>query len=78
MLPALGYSDEDLRQLAATIAAAPADVVVVGTPIDLARLLAIDKPLVRARYAFSEAEPGALTARIDDFLRTVGSPGNGQ
>ena len=75
VLPALGYSDEDLRQLAATIAAVPAEVVVVGTPIDLARLLAVDKPLVRARYAFSEAEPGVLGARIDEFLRATGTTG---
>jgi len=72
VLPALGYGEEDLRLLARAIAATPAEVVVVGTPIDLARLVAIDKPVVRARYAFSEAQPGALASRLDAFLRTPG------
>jgi len=71
VLPALGYSDEDLRELAATIAATPADVVVVGTPIDLGHLVEVDKPMVRARYSFSEAQPGALAACIDAFLQRI-------
>lgn len=69
VLPALGYSGAALQALAATIEASPAEVVVVGTPIDLARLLRTDRPVVRARYAFTEDSPGELTAQLDAFLR---------
>ena len=71
VLPALGYGDADLELLARTIAATPADVVVAGTPLDLARLLPSGKAVVRARYRFTEAEPGALAGRLDEFLREV-------
>jgi predicted GTPase len=65
VLPALGYGDADLELLARTIAATPADVVVAGTPIDLARLVPSGKPIVRARYRFTEAEPGTLDRQLD-------------
>jgi predicted GTPase len=54
LLPAMGYGDEQIRELEATIARVPCDVVVVGTPIDLSRLVKIDKPVVRARYELQE------------------------
>jgi len=71
VLPALGYSAADLALLAQTIAATPADVVVAGTPIDLAGLVPVGRPVVRARYAFSEAQPGELAARLDAFLAST-------
>ena len=71
VLPALGYGDADLALLARTIAATPAEIVVAGTPIDLARLVRPDKPVVRARYEFTEAEPGALEHLLDAFLRAA-------
>ena len=73
VLPALGYAPEDLALLAQTIAATPADVVVVGTPIDLGRLVSGGKPLVRARYAFSEPGDGPhpLADRLDRFVATL-------
>ncbi len=72
VLPALGYGDADLKLLAQTIAATPADVVVAGTPIDLAHLVDVGKPIVRAHYRFTEAEPGALAGRLDAFLLAMG------
>jgi predicted GTPase len=54
LLPAMGYGDEQIRELEATIAQVPCDVVIVGTPIDLSRLVKIDKPVVRARYELQE------------------------
>jgi len=64
VVPALGYSEEDVRELEATIAAADCDVVVVGTPIDLSRIVSIDKPTVRALYDFEEASSPGLADRI--------------
>ncbi|MFO7587351.1 MAG: cyclic 2,3-diphosphoglycerate synthase [Gemmatimonadota bacterium] len=54
VLPAMGYGDEQVAELAETIAAADVDAVVIGTPIDLRRLIEIDKPSVRVRYELQE------------------------
>ncbi|MBX3663298.1 MAG: tetraacyldisaccharide 4'-kinase [Burkholderiales bacterium] len=63
VLPAMGYSPEQLAALRATIDATPADVVVAGTPVDLAALLRPGKPVVRARYDFAElGSPGLWDA----------------
>jgi predicted GTPase len=73
VLPAVGYSAAQLEALRATIAAADGDVVIAATPVDLARLLVIDKPVIRARYEFSEsAEPG-LGACVEDWLARLPS-----
>jgi predicted GTPase len=50
VLPALGYSEQQLRELEATINASPADLVLSATPIDLARVIRVNKPIVRVRY----------------------------
>jgi predicted GTPase len=55
VLPALGYGREQLADLAATIERVECDVVVVGTPIDLGRVIRIVKPMVRARYSYGDA-----------------------
>ena len=72
VLPALGYSVAELEDLKATINGSPADVVVNGSPIDIAGLIAIDKPVVRARYEFAEVDGRGLEARLDAFLRERG------
>jgi predicted GTPase len=54
VLPAMGYSDEQIRELEATINNAEVDLVVVGTPIDLGRVLRINKPSQRVRYELQE------------------------
>ncbi|MDH4111989.1 MAG: cyclic 2,3-diphosphoglycerate synthase [Actinomycetota bacterium] len=50
VLPAMGYSDGQLQEMAAIIDAADVDLVVIGTPIDLRRVIDIAKPAVRVRY----------------------------
>jgi predicted GTPase len=54
VLPAMGYGDEQVSELEATIARVPCDVVVIGTPIDLTRLIGIAQPTVRVRYTLQE------------------------
>ena len=58
VLPAMGYGEEQIAELQETIQRSDADVVVVGTPIDLARLIEINKPVVRVSYdlALDEAD----------------------
>ncbi len=72
VLPALGYSQSQLDDLRATINGSRADVVVSGTPSDIARLIAIDKPVVRARYEFAEVDTPRLDQRLAAFLRERG------
>jgi len=59
LLPAMGYGAAQMRELAETIRRCPCDVIVVGTPIDLARVVALDKPSVRVTYDVEEtSSPG--------------------
>ncbi len=54
ILPAMGYGDEMVHDLEATIAAADVDLVLIGTPINLKRIMKIDKPSQRVRYELQE------------------------
>jgi len=54
LLPAMGYGAQQRADLEATIKAAPADLVLVATPIDLTRVITIDKPFRRVRYELQE------------------------
>jgi predicted GTPase len=62
VLPAMGYGDKQVAELARTIAATPADLVLIATPIDLRRLITIDKPTVRVRYELDERTQPDLAA----------------
>ncbi len=68
VLPAMGYSGQQLHELEHMVNAADADTVVIATPIDLARLISISKPAVRVRYDLTEAE-GSQT--ISDVLKPI-------
>jgi predicted GTPase len=54
VLPAMGYGDQQMRELEETINNAGADQVIIATPIDLGRLLKIDSPAQRVRYELQE------------------------
>ena len=68
VLPAMGYSVEQIRELGATINRAECDLVLFATPIQLTRVLAINKPAIRVRYEYRDrGEPTleeALLARL--------------
>jgi predicted GTPase len=68
VLPAEGYSQAQLEALRETINRADADIVVAATPIDLAALIAVDKPVVRARYEFVDSATPGLAAELDRFV----------
>mgnify|MGYP003374879025 CR=1 FL=1 len=68
VLPAVGYARGELDALRQTINATPADLVVSATPIDLAALIQVHKPVVRARYAFAEQETPGLAGMVEAFL----------
>ncbi len=69
VLPAMGYGKKQMEELETTIANAEADVVVIGTPIDLRRLMKIDKPAVRVRYELQEIGMPNLETVIKDKLQ---------
>ncbi len=69
ILPAMGYGDEQVAELAETIRRTPCEVVVVGTPIDLTRVVKLDKPAVRVRYELEEVIPGLLGAEVERAVR---------
>ena len=68
VLPAMGYSDEQLHELEAMINATPVDVVLVASPIDLRHLINIEKPAVRVTYELEETEGSPTMA---EALRPV-------
>ena len=64
LLPAMGYGDAQIRDLEETVRAVDCDLVLVATPIDLTRLIDIEKPNMRIGYSMP-AEDGALTAAVE-------------
>ncbi len=68
VLPAMGYSASQLRDLAETLANIDCDLILSATPVNLASLLSLDKPLVQVSYEFVEKPPGALAGIILEFI----------
>jgi predicted GTPase len=68
ILPAMGYGEEQLRDLEATINATDCDAVVVGTPIDLARVVKIEKPHTRVFYDLQEIGDPNLNGVLKEFV----------
>jgi len=68
LLPAMGYGAEQMKDLAETIERTPCDTVVIGTPIDLRRVIRIDKPSVRVRYVLDEVTKPDLEEVLTKFL----------
>ena len=68
VLPAMGYGGQQVKDLEATINAVDCDVVVIGTPIDLRRIISIDKPSVRVTYDLAEIGSPDLADVLKPFL----------
>ena len=75
VLPAMGYGDEQLKELEATINATPCDVVVTGTPIDLARLISVKHPIRHATYELRELGRPNLEDTLLPVLTEIGTAG---
>lgn len=70
ILPAMGYGAGQIRDLEKTINKIPADAVVIGTPIDLRRMLNINKPAVRVQYNLEEVKKGKLRTMIRKIIES--------
>jgi predicted GTPase len=73
-LPTMGYSTEQIRDLEKTIKATPCDTVLSATPIDLNRIMKIDKPLANVSYELEELTKPNLEDVITNFLKTLKKP----
>jgi len=69
ILPAMGYGEKQMKELEETINNADADVVVSGTPIDLNRVVKVNKPIVRVRYELDEIGKPDLEDVLNEFLK---------
>ncbi len=69
ILPAMGYGEKQTKELEETINNADVDVVVSGTPIDLNRVVNVNKPIVRVRYELDEIGEPTLTDVLGDFVK---------
>ena len=69
VLPAVGYSEKQIAELKGTIDATPCDVILVGTPVDLRRIMRLDKPVARVKYDLQVLGPICLEEIVDNFLK---------
>jgi predicted GTPase len=69
ILPAVGYGEKQIAELEETINTTPCDVVLIGTPIDLRRVIKVNKPTVRVKYELQVIGPVCLEEILDDFLK---------
>lgn len=68
VLPAMGYGEQQMKDLEATINKTECDAVIIGTPIDLSRVIHIDKPYVKVGYDLQEIGHPTLAGLLKDFL----------
>jgi predicted GTPase len=69
LLPAMGYGDEQIKDLEKTVAKVECDAVVIGTPIDLQRIIKIPQPSVRVTYELAEIGKPDLKDALADYLK---------
>ncbi len=73
VLPAMGYGEKQISELRQTIAKADCDTIVVATPIDITRIMKLDRPTVRVRYEIEERSKPTLEEIVSQKLRRLPS-----
>ncbi len=71
VLPAMGYSSKQIKELELTINKVPCDVVIIATPIDLSKIVKIDKPYVRVQYELEEIGKPDLEEVLGEWLKKL-------
>ena len=71
LLPAMGYGDQQVKDLAATIKKTNCDSVIIATPIDLGRVIKIDKPNTRVEYSLQEIGHPDMEDVLEPFIRKI-------
>jgi predicted GTPase len=68
VVPAMGYSEAQLEDLRKTLEAVPCDLVLSASPVDLASILKLSRPVVRVTYEFREEEGKPIKEAVRKFL----------
>jgi predicted GTPase len=71
VLPAMGYGDQQVKDLAATIEKADCDSVIIATPIDLGRVIRINKPSVRVTYSLQEIGRPDMADVLEQYNKKI-------
>ncbi|MCL2234517.1 MAG: cyclic 2,3-diphosphoglycerate synthase [Firmicutes bacterium] len=71
LLPAMGYGEQQIKDLQATIDKTPCDTVVIATPIDLQRIVKINKPVSRVEYSLQEIGYPNFDTVLADFVKKI-------
>lgn len=71
LLPAMGYGEQQMKDLSATIEKTDCDSVVIATPIDLQRVIKINKPCTRVEYSLQEIGKPDMDDVLDNFIKTI-------
>ncbi|MCL1991734.1 MAG: cyclic 2,3-diphosphoglycerate synthase [Spirochaetes bacterium] len=69
LLPAMGYGEQQMKDLSATIDRTDCDSVIIATPIDLTRVVKINKPCTRVEYSLQEIGQPTMDDILTDFIR---------
>ena len=69
VLPAMGYGSKQIKELEQTIEKTPCDSLVLGTPIDIRRIMKVTKPAARVRYEMREVTKPGLEELLSKFLK---------
>lgn len=75
LLPAMGYGAEQTAELAETINRVDCDLVISGTPIDLSRIMKVNKPILRVQYDLQEIGKPDLEDTIDEWMTGISEKG---
>jgi len=70
LLPAMGYGNQQVKDLETTINKVPCDLVLIGTPINLKRIIKMKKPALRVYYELEEIGEPNLSKILEDFFKT--------
>ncbi|MBM4169711.1 MAG: GTPase [Ignavibacteria bacterium] len=71
LLPAMGYGKQQIKDLEATINKTPCDAVIIGTPINLTRIVKMKKPAYRVYYELEEIGEPSLKSILTEFTKTL-------
>ncbi|NMA69829.1 MAG: GTPase, partial [Desulfitobacterium sp.] len=71
LLPAMGYGEQQLKDLEESINNTDCDAVIIGTPIDLSRVIKINKPSTRVHYELNEVSSPNLEEILGDFIKKI-------
>ncbi len=74
VLPAMGYGDKQVKELEDTINSVPCDTVVIGTPIDLRKIVKLSKPAVRVSYELEVVTNPGLDSIVKSFVKEKVNP----